>query len=399
LFGIFGKQFQALVDSVLEPVWSWVIARSWAFRASLILIVSIAVGGWQRPDLVQDLFERARFAYRVETSDSQTIPLSERTEARLSRTLGRLGDVIENDLLPESRQNMTAWSASQTLVAGQSLGKEPEDPDALVEFIRRARVSSCFCWTELPIDRQHAPGLHISGWVITALAGMNRGLEPDELSSLLALQSADGSWTIFAGAEPNSWASTYATAWMTLGLHRQLKADLVTPSQKSRVKGSVRRGTAWLLQKRENGRWRPYPNRASSIPSNSISGLVLHVLHQVGAPELVAIDRQWLQQLPDEVVEASSKESPYVEVPTSAGTQFDHFQQLEAPWMLAATADAYQAGNGVEKRRALTWVERSLSRASFDNADSQPDNWWRAELAIGLAHLERVRLGTATSRR
>jgi hypothetical protein len=56
--------------------------------------------------------------------------------------------------------------------------------------------------------------------------------------------------------------------------------------------------------------------------------------------------------------------------------------------MLAATADAYGAGNGSEKRRALAWMERSLSRSSFDNADSQPDKWWRAELAIGLAHLE-----------
>jgi hypothetical protein len=58
--------------------------------------------------------------------------------------------------------------------------------------------------------------------------------------------------------------------------------------------------------------------------------------------------------------------------------------QITLPWMLIATADAYGAGNYVERTHALLWIERVLGQEAVIHADTQVQNWWRAEYLLAL---------------
>jgi hypothetical protein len=55
--------------------------------------------------------------------------------------------------------------------------------------------------------------------------------------------------------------------------------------------------------------------------------------------------------------------------------------------MLVATADAYGAGNYFERTRALLWMERALDQESVIHADTQVNNWWRAEFLLALRYV------------
>jgi len=55
--------------------------------------------------------------------------------------------------------------------------------------------------------------------------------------------------------------------------------------------------------------------------------------------------------------------------------------------MLIATADAYGAGNYFKRARALLWMEQALYQETVIHADTQADNWWRAELLLALHYV------------
>jgi hypothetical protein len=55
--------------------------------------------------------------------------------------------------------------------------------------------------------------------------------------------------------------------------------------------------------------------------------------------------------------------------------------------MLIATADAYGAGNYIERTRALLWMEGALDQEAVIHAETQIENWWRAEFLLALRYV------------
>ena len=142
-------------------------------------------------------------------------------------------------------------------------------------------------------------------------------------------------------------------------------------------------------QYREHARWKNYPNlNHGAKESESISGLVLHALNLALGEEVRTINSNWLETLPDRIVQANDGESYYIEVPTKSGMAVDHFVQLKMPWLVVATVDAFPDGNVSERAKALKWLEDTLSTSSVAEADKE-NNWWRAEVLYALNYVAR----------
>ena len=86
-------------------------------------------------------------------------------------------------------------------------------------------------------------------------------------------------------------------------------------------------------------------------------------------------------------------EENFVELRGSNNERIDHFKQIELPWMLIATVDAYPSGDVSEKGRARNWIDAALSEHSVLTADATTNEWWRAELLYALKYVRRVAAG------
>jgi hypothetical protein len=284
---------------------------------------------------------------------------------------------------------MTGWSAAQALLATGRQGKPSIEEEKLIQYIHATRLPACNCWAELNSDDQRQAWTFVTGWVLTALASKHQAASEGELAFLLRQQNPDGSWTSIPAQGLIEYASVFATSWSIIGLHEQLTAGLITDEAVAKkMSDAIQRGAEWLAQKRQsNARWKAYPNLQSNSESDSLSGLAVHALH-ITRPDLIGeIYEDWLDNLPQSPVPASLGENTYVEIKRVGTVQIDHFVQLKMPWMLIATVDAYGNGSIFQKVRALTWIERTLSHESIKNADTEPKNWWRAELLIALNYV------------
>ena len=172
------------------------------------------------------------------------------------------------------------------------------------------------------------------------------------------------------------------------------RRELISFAMRSQVEDAIARGVAWLQTTRaDSGKWKPYPNMANSKVSDSVSGLVLHTLHVADPSGLRDLDRDWLSSLPRDPPEATAMEGDFVVLRGSNIARIDHFKQIELPWMLIATVDAYPSGDVSEKGRARNWIDAALSEHSVLTADATTNEWWRAELLYALKYVRRVAAG------
>jgi hypothetical protein len=385
------KFYEKLLSSILDPVATWVLALSLTKRILFLLLVSAGVAGWQYPEVVKGAAAWSDRVLRVARAGSDGIPLATALRQRNEEVTRRLLTSVVNDANLLSTGALTGWSAAQALLGIAQPGQASIEEEKLAQYIRATRLKRCACWPELNGEDDKRAWTFVSGWVLSALAKKGLPASEGELAFLLTQQNADGSWTSIPVADLPEYASVYTTAWAVIGLLSQSDAGLITdPVRAAQAKAAVGRGAAWLLNKRQaNARWKSYPNLQSSSISGSISGLAMHALHLAVPEQMGEIDKAWLENIPASPLPASLGEVTYVELKRGTTLQIDHFVQLTMPWMLVATIDAYRSGNILQKTRALTWIEDTLSHESTKNADAEQGNWWRAELLIAMNYMQR----------
>jgi hypothetical protein len=143
------------------------------------------------------------------------------------------------------------------------------------------------------------PHFPLSGLILLALATIEEPGTNEELGFLIDEQNPDGWWSVFPVEAKSQYASAYATAWVLLGLNGQLERGFVDKKDVARVHNAIGKGAAWLIDHREPGaRWKDYPLVREGNLSESISGVVLHTLHQLAPQQLRQVDMDWLEQLP-----------------------------------------------------------------------------------------------------
>jgi hypothetical protein len=113
----------------------------------------------------------------------------------------------------------------------------------------------------------------------------------------------------------------------------------------------------------------------------------LYALHTVSPDKLRRIDQEWLDSLPSSPPSASDADKDYYWIESKDGTYLDGYVQVKLPWMLIATVGAYPSGNILQRASTLQWLESALQQQSVVAADTEPTNWWRAELLYAMKYL------------
>jgi hypothetical protein len=382
------KKIEALVDSIIDPIWKRLMAARPLVKIMVVLAGLAVFVAIKYPDPIKALYLDGRAIARVVRAEPKTIPLGKDIATRTRNAVSRLSETMRSDLLTLQGSNMTPWATAQTVAAASGLGTVSFDKPAITASIRTRTIPGCACWAELPRKVEEPACTFISGWVLAAFADLDIPASSAELLYLLDRQDAHGWWPTFNIVTDSQFASTYSTAWILIGLLQQKRKHLIAPQYVQRVDDAITRGTGWLLAQRTKGaRWKPYPNSNAASESESISGLALHALHLAVPDQVTGIDQQWLEQLPANVNAASDGENYYIEMEGSGSSAIDTFVQIKVPWMMVATVDAFENGSVLQRARALNWLERTLRTDSLQNADANAKNWWRAELLYALRHL------------
>lgn len=381
-------RFAELVESVVTPVWDWILSRSWLSRALILALILAGMLAWYRPDIRSAAYDRVVVAARGIIAGDERLPLP-RAASELNRTtINRLAEAVDLDLA--NLEHLTPWSASQAVFALRSAGREVAIGQRFVEFTRSQARPGCFCWTELPGDPPDEIHTAISGWVMAAFANVGTGPSAEELRSVLDMQNRSGWWPTFPKVLGEEGASTYATAWIVLGLLELQEKGLIPEQEEAAARQAMARATSWLMMTRdpEDG-WKDYPYYRRGVASHAISAFVIHVLHEAGREDLQEIDRSWLGALPPpDATGVPELEKRYQELRTEQGIRIDHLTQVPIAWLVVGTTDAYANGSPQERAEALRWLQELTGQERIVTAHVNPNNWWRAELLYALHHLQ-----------
>jgi hypothetical protein len=341
-------------------------------------VLGIAAAMWTITNKhpADEVFVRANYLFRVTIKDRK------KTDKCLAQVQARLAP-LSNTLSEQNLLKETAWSATQYIAASPK--ERPNDIPRLTRHIRSTAHPDCFCWQET-VDTKGIM-YHISGWAMYAFAVLKEPVTAADVNSMLAAQSSEGWWPIFARTD-RQWASTYATAWMVLGLAKQLKTKGIPVEHEARVMASVESAANWLASQRKGSTWKLYPLSTRPEQSESISGLTVHALHMAKIKDLRIIDKSWLQSLPRPDVSKQATEGYNIDMTDLDGAhRFDRISQVKLPWMLVATADAYASGDWFERAAALRWIDGQICNTAVQNADSTTNPWEKAELLLSLNYL------------
>ena len=360
---------------------------------SQLAFVFIGLGSYalhQYPRELYSFAERGYYSAKLAAgANTDAIPLSRGGQQQLAELI----KTLQNDQAVEFRrrnlgveQGYNAWAVSQIVV---SLGNEPPiEPAAVQQFFEKTLDEDCGCWRETP---QKQPHTGATAWTIFAMSTLQIAAPPRVVSSLLNMQAPDGWWPLYPSKlEPKS-ASTYATAWATLALCTQLPLQGKGPAaDTAKMKFGIENALNWLAKNEiaRSARWPDYPANTPSIHSASISGLIVHVMHECGTTEgAERLHRQWLTGLPADATSASATEQTNTYVTLSSGAlDFDRTRHYVLPWSLVATADAYAAGTLTQRAAALQWFERTLTPA-LASPEVRNQNWVSAEVLYALKYL------------
>jgi hypothetical protein len=384
-FGDFKRQ---LIESVVGPVRDAILRSSWPVRAMVLGLLVSAGLLWRTAQSVDwnllgdmSVAVRHRGALQLPTLEAAEVDQAILT---LSPYLaGELHNAYNNP------DNYTAWTVSQMTVA--LLGHKEADKNTVTTLLDKIRLANCNCWKVV----SSAPFQDTASvnWVAFALAKLGQKLPSRDIKIILDNEH-NGWWPAFrsAAADVEANASTYATAWSLLALNEQLRLGIEEP-QRSEVQAKIALGEAWLVRNSEAGkaRWPDYPNAGPTLGKEmiGISGLVVHVLHRLGA-DTRQIDAEWMSDLPADIPKPSDYDANpvFVTMPINNFVQ-DNARQLRLPWTIIATVDAYQNGTLSDRARANKWFRQFTNQIGPQVGPmmSNMTAWAASELTIALRYL------------
>jgi hypothetical protein len=411
---MFDKIIEALIDPLLDPIRPRLIDPIKARLAGLsrrqkiaaLICLGIAGAVWGIAAYFPAAETAILFGYRifqVEISP-KAIPVSDESRQTLSdkslqlaRTLGSLLNGYEDQ----------AWTRAQIIVAltnnPSSSLRKIDAPTAVLLFETKLSTA-CGCWKKYPMP-QYPPHIAISAWVTWALSALNI-YHPRAIEFLLSNQNADGSWPMFAGAKEERFSSSYATSLSVVAIHEQMKLATDTNVQ-ARLKSAVESGMNWLIGHGDlkKAQWADYPAWPDANAQErfiGISGLVLHVLHRVEAPNLVQLDRAWLENLPTDIPAAKHGEASNktITIGPDAQNYTDDLRYYGLPWAIIGTVDAYANGGLRGRSSAAEWFQRAVTADSklYEVTGANNDDWIAAEILLALdEYEERLSLQNSTA--
>ena len=406
MIGYIKGKLNELLKAVLDPVWERIIKKYNTYSTVIQFSIAIGIGilgflfSWGISNK-EEIIEGVRIARYLPNvifdKNSSTIPIHDYLRTELLGEQDALKRSLRSVVLNPGTvdKDNSPWSNAQAISA--SIGAmnfkdqgEAIDKLRLAKFFDLNRDRICQCWKEIP-DDSYLPHIPATSWVIYTLSKLDVPADDTEIEFLLGQQNSNGWWSVFNTHTNKDYASTYGTAWAMLALHSQLSKNLVSKALQQKVRDALDLGGGWLIQHQSNGRWKNYPESDRGQVSDSISGLVIHVLHRINSnsPSQKNLEHQWLRSLPEDPPTAFDFQSNYYWIRDKAiGDANDNFMQFPLPWMLIATADSYgSASNILQKAKTIEWLERALENKGLGEAETIRDFWWRAEILLSINYI------------
>jgi len=316
-------------------------------------------------------------------------PLAEETRRAVRDKASELKNAIEARLVAKGKLQGDAWTSAQMLVALKEHDpgyKGRAGAKTIERHFRSIAGPECSCWRKLPAGN-FPSHLGVTSWTLWALACYGIPAHRTEIEFLLAAQGPEGGWPLFAGAEPKRFASSYATAAAILALHEQSARER-DRGRRERIVAAVSRGADWLKSRATaRARWADYPDSPEERREYlGLSGFVLFALHRAGAPGLAALDREWMNGLPDEIPALHADEASGRKVQVGKREYPDDTLYRTLPWTIVATVHAYPNATIAGKVRGARWLERVLAPGApvYAVLGNEPDAALVAEALFAL---------------
>ena len=292
-------------------------------------------------------------------------PLAEATRRAVGEKAEQLAAELKKRLIGKARLEGDAWTSAQVLVAlkENDAGYASRARAKSIErYFRAIAGPECACWRRQPTGNSPSH-LGVTSWTLWALACYGIAAHHTEIEFLLSVQGSEGGWPMFAGADAKRFASSYATAAAILALHEQ-SAREKNSARRERIAAAVRRGADWLKSRALAGRarWADYPDSPEGRREYlGLSGFVLFALHRAGAPDLAALDQEWISELPEETPALLADDASGSKVWIGKRAYPDDTLYRALPWSIVATVHAYPNASLPAKVRAARWLERALA--------------------------------------
>ena len=144
------NKFTQLAESLLAPVWAWVMARSWMFRLCVLVLGGVIFLAWYKPGIVSENYRLGISTLKVAMADGGHIALDFGTKAKLSSATQRLEKTVKSDLTIS-----WVWSRGRLHKQSWRSRKESSQPPGsyaqnAISLIRSNETGGCFCWAEVP---------------------------------------------------------------------------------------------------------------------------------------------------------------------------------------------------------------------------------------------------------
>jgi len=292
-------------------------------------------------------------------------PLAQETRRAVGEKAEQLAAALRKRLIAKGRFEGDAWTSAQILVAlkeNDAGHASPGSAKSIERYFRAIAGPECACWRKQP-TANFPSHLGVTSWTLWALACHGIPAHRTEIEFLLSVQGPEGGWSMFAGAEPKRFASSYATAAAILALHEQ-SAREKDPARRERIAAAVSRGADWLKSRALAGRarWADYPDAPEGRREYlGLSGFVLFALHRAGASGLAALDREWMSELPEETPALLADDASGSKVWVGKRSYPDDTLYRALPWTIVATTQAYGNASVFGKVRAARWLKRALA--------------------------------------
>lgn len=379
----------------------WAKKRSWLARLVVLLGV-LGLGGlgtfaihlWRHPESLSLYLRDARRAWHVVVDRGEALPpLSGEALVLLDQHYETWQEKLR-DLLASRAENsgyINAWALAQLVLA---LEDAPPQPSEVTGELLAWREADPPLWKELKDSRLIHVGA--SSWCLLALSRLGSAAPTDSLDALVNLQAPDGYWPLYPVPATRERASTYATAWGALALSAWKEAPDLTEDRRQALAGAAGRALAWLRDQRREGRWRDYPaGNPEGVESLSLSGLALHAVARLDPEDRLnhRLATQWLASLPQHLrLSLVQKEISGIYLGKDTGSDIkDSVRNYVWPWLVIATADAYQNGGFLDRWRALSWLEEEFAlhlEEATEGFEGRSLPWVAAEFGLSLRRLK-----------
>ena len=388
------KFYAKLVDALIDPIIQYIVKTHWALRVFIILLLASVSLNLKSPELFNQAlcYGESAIKHSITINDSK-VSLSGNTIYTIKSTLSRLKLGLQSNI--EVEENKIQDTGPWTIVTlNLALSNDSTVNNHAIQSINKVVTTECSCWKEgeKQANRKYPRHIPATAWALFTLAYNKHPPTDAQVSFILdAQQKEEGWWSIYLTGN-KQYSSTYATALAILALDRLSKSNLFSQELHAKAIKSIANGRAWLFKHRENrnARWKNYPSWEIGEVSLSLSGLVIHALHQTASAdksELIEISENWVAQLPEKIPDAGACEITYAWVASLDGAEQDSICQLVVPWLIIGSVDVYNVSNFKNKARLSCWLEKALLHSNISNSDTVVEDWKRSEITLALRYL------------